>query len=233
MNFLGPTERARLNEAVAILFLIAGLFVFFGLVSYHPLDPSWNTVAGPAKPVNLTGRVGAFFADFFLQTLGLGAYAVPCLILALGWMWIRSARIDAQWIKAGGSAVFLASTCTAFGFFSNWQPVAGAIPAGGMIGAVLADYLVSTMNLTGAALFTAGCWIVSLYLISKFEMSRLAVWFRWPMRILSNIADRFRAWRERSLRPAAPSASGRWPRRWARFPQIFRCARPSGQSGLR
>jgi S-DNA-T family DNA segregation ATPase FtsK/SpoIIIE len=209
MNFLGPTERARLNEAVAILFLIAGLFVFFGLVSYHPLDPSWNTVAGPAKPVNLTGRVGAFFADFFLQTLGLGAYAVPCLILALGWMWIRSARIDAQWIKAGGSAVFLASTCTAFGFFSNWQPVAGAIPAGGMIGAVLADYLVSTMNLTGAALFTAGCWIVSLYLISKFEMSRLAVWFRWPMRILSNIADRFRAWRERSRLAAQARAEKR------------------------
>jgi len=209
MNFLGPTERPRLNEAVAILLLIAGLFVFFGLVSYHPLDPSWNTVTGPAKPVNLTGRVGAFFADFFLQSLGLGAYAVPCLILALGWMWIRSARIEAQWIKVGGSATFLASTCTAFGFFSNWQPVAGAIPAGGMIGAVLADYLVSTMNLTGAALFTAGCWIVSLYLISTFEVSRLAVWFRWPMRVLSSIADRFRGWRERSRLAAQARAEKR------------------------
>ena len=57
MNFLGPTRYARLNEAVAILFLIAGLFVFFGLVSYHPLDPSWNTVSSAAKPVNLTCTV--------------------------------------------------------------------------------------------------------------------------------------------------------------------------------
>ena len=90
MKYLGPTQYPRLNEAVAILCLIAGLFIFFGLVSYSPLDPSWNTVTGAAKPVNLTGRVGAFFADFFLQTLGLGAYAVPILILLLGWMWIRS-----------------------------------------------------------------------------------------------------------------------------------------------
>jgi len=66
MNYLGPTRHARLNEAVAFLFLIAGLIIFFGLVSYSPLDPSWNTVSGTVKPVNLTGRVGAFFADFLL-----------------------------------------------------------------------------------------------------------------------------------------------------------------------
>ena len=125
MNYLGPTRHARLNEAVAVLFLIAGLFVFFGLVSYHPLDPSWNTVTGAAKPVNLTGRVGAFFADLLLQTLGLGAYAVPVLILLLGWMWIRSAPIEAQWAKVFGAGMFVGSTCTAFGFASNWQPITG------------------------------------------------------------------------------------------------------------
>ena len=112
MKYLGPTQYPRLNEAVAILCLIAGLFIFFGLVSYSPLDPSWNTVTGAAKPVNLTGRVGAFFADFFLQTLGLGAYAVPILILLLGWMWIRSAEIEAQWAKILGAWMFLAATCT-------------------------------------------------------------------------------------------------------------------------
>ena len=44
MRFLGPTRHARLNEAGAVAFLIAGLFLFFSLVSYYPLDPSWNTV---------------------------------------------------------------------------------------------------------------------------------------------------------------------------------------------
>ena len=91
MKYLGPTSHPRLNEAVAVVFLFAGLFVFISLVSYNPFDPSWNTVTGAAKVVNLTGRVGALISDFLLQTLGLGAYALPVLILLLGWQWIRSA----------------------------------------------------------------------------------------------------------------------------------------------
>jgi S-DNA-T family DNA segregation ATPase FtsK/SpoIIIE len=209
MNYLGPTRHARLNEAVAFLFLIAGLFVFFGLVSYHPLDPSWNTVTGAAKPVNLTGRIGAFFADLFLQTLGLGAYAVPVLILLLGWMWIRSAPIKAQWAKVMGAGMFLASTCTAFGFASNWQPITGGIPAGGLVGSILAEALVSSMNMTGAVLFTLGCWIVAIYLVSSFEMSRLPGWFETPLSWLSAVAARFRAWRESRATEAKARAEKR------------------------
>ena len=209
MNYLGPTRHARLNEAVAFLFLIAGLFVFFGLVSYHPLDPSWNTVTGAAKPVNLTGRIGAFFADLLLQTLGLGAYAVPVLILLLGWMWIRSEPIKAQWAKIFGAAMFLASTCTAFGFASSLQFLPGGIPAGGLIGSILAEALVSSMNMTGAVLFTLGCWVVAIYLVSSFEMSRLPAWFRIPLNMLSSIAARFRAWRESRVLAAKARAEKR------------------------
>jgi S-DNA-T family DNA segregation ATPase FtsK/SpoIIIE len=209
MKYLGPTRYRRLNEVVSILFLIAGLFIFFGLVSYHPLDPSWNTVSGAVKPVNLTGRVGAFFADFLLQSLGLGAYAVPILILLLGYMWSRSAPIEAQWAKVLGAWMFLAATCTAFGFASTWQPITGSIPAGGLIGSILAEYLVSSMNLTGAALFTAGCWIASIYLVSTFEMSRLPGWFRAPLNWLADMVARFRAWRESRVLAAKARAEER------------------------
>jgi S-DNA-T family DNA segregation ATPase FtsK/SpoIIIE len=209
MKYLGPTQHPRLNEAVSILFLIAGLFIFFGLVSYHPLDPSWNTVTGAAKPVNLTGRVGAFFADFFLQTLGLGAYAVPMLILLLGWMWIRSAPIEAQWAKVFGAVVFLAATCTAFGFAATWEPITGGIPAGGLVGTVLAAYLIASMNVTGAVLFTAGCWIGAIYLVSSFQMSRLPGWFQVPLNFLGAIADRFRRWRESRAMAAKERAERR------------------------
>jgi len=62
---LGPTRYPRLNEAVAVVFLIAGMFLFLGLASYHAFDPSLNTASAPAQPVNLTGLVGAYCADFF------------------------------------------------------------------------------------------------------------------------------------------------------------------------
>ena len=73
MSYLGPTRHPRLNEAIAVVYLFTGLFVFISLASYYPFDPSMNTASGALKPVNLTGRAGAYLADFFLQTLGFGA----------------------------------------------------------------------------------------------------------------------------------------------------------------
>src|ERR1700681_4519906 len=110
MKYLGPTSHPRLNEAVAVVFLFAGLFVLISLVSYQPFDPSWNTVTGAAKVSNLTGRVGAFGSDLLLQSFGLGAYGIPILILLMGWKWIRSSAIQAPWAKVFGATMLVMST---------------------------------------------------------------------------------------------------------------------------
>src|ERR1022692_592419 len=131
MKYLGPTRHARLNQAFAVVFLCAGLFLLLALASYNSFDPSLNPASEPLKPVNLTGLVGAYFADFFLQLLGLGAYAIPALILLLGWMWIQSSEIDSPTIKLGGAVLLLSSTCCALGMIPGWLPIAGQIAAGG------------------------------------------------------------------------------------------------------
>jgi DNA segregation ATPase FtsK/SpoIIIE, S-DNA-T family len=215
MKFLGPTERPRLNEVVAVVLLIAGIFLFLALASYHPFDPSLNTASMAAKPVNLTGQLGAFLADLLLQAFGLGAYAIPALILGLGWKWITSSPIDAPWVKVCGAILLTEASCAALGLIPDWKPISGVIPAGGMLGMVLADFLNATMNLTGAILITAGCWIVSLYLVSKFEMSRLAAWFRAPLRMFSGLGARIGAWREEFARRAHMRAQARLLRKKA------------------
>ncbi len=180
MNYLGPTSRPRLNEAVAVVFLFAGLFLLISLVSYNPFDPSWNTATAAAKPLNLMGRTGAALADLLLQTFGFAAYAIPVLTLLLGWSWVRSAPIHTPWAKLAGSVLLVSASCAAFGFGANWRPIADSLPAGGVVGGILADALVASMNLTGAAMFTGVCWILGLYLVSTFEMSKLARWFGTP-----------------------------------------------------
>lgn len=200
MRFLGPTSHRRLNEAGAVVFLYAGLFVLISLASYHPFDPSWNTVTRLVKPSNLTGRLGAFVADWLLQTFGLGAYAIPALILMLGWKWIRSSWIQAPWAKVLGWSMLMGSTCAAFGFATGWHPIASAVPAGGFVGLVLADTLIASMNMTGAVMFTAVCWILGLYLFTTFEMARLPRWIRVPAGWGRGLSARWHAWREeRSL----------------------------------
>jgi S-DNA-T family DNA segregation ATPase FtsK/SpoIIIE len=176
------------------------------LISYHPLDPSLNTSTGSDKVANLTGRVGAMSADLLLQTFGVAAYAIPLLILLIGWKWIRSSPIESPWIKTLGGVTLIASTCTGFGL-TTWRPIAGEIPAGGMAGSVVADDLIGSMNLTGALLLTSMCWIVSIYLVSTFEMSLLAGWFRGPISALKGcvngiekMVSRFNAWQTERAR---------------------------------
>src|SRR5579885_1957296 len=213
MKYLGPTRHPRLNEALAVVYLLAGLFVFISLASYNPFDASLNTVSGAARPLNLTGRVGAYLSDFFLQSFGFGAYAIPALFWLLGWKWLRSSAIDSAFAKAAGSMALLGATCAAFGLIPGWHPIAGLIPAGGLIGGVLASWLLASFNMTGAIIVTAGCWIVALYLVSTFEMARLAAWlgpvFRAPLKGLRGLSARLQDWREERARKARMRAQAR------------------------
>ncbi len=219
MRFLGPTRHARLNEAGAVVLLIAGLFLFLSLISYYPLDASWNTATSGARPVNLTGLVGAAISDLLLQGFGLGAYVFPILILMLSWQWLRGAEIAAPWARVAGGLAWVGATCTALGFFRDWRPIADAIPAGGLIGLVTADYAVSKMNLTGAVLVTGAVWILSLYLISTFEMSRVPAWFATPIQLVRTAWERLAAlrnkWIERSRQRAQRRAEERAARKAA------------------
>ena len=105
MKFLGPTRHPRLNEACAVVYLLAGMFLFLSLISYSPFDPSWNTATVSVKPVNLTGQVGAALSDLLLQGFGFAAYAIPILILGLSWKWLRSSPMTSAWAKLGGAMI--------------------------------------------------------------------------------------------------------------------------------
>jgi DNA segregation ATPase FtsK/SpoIIIE, S-DNA-T family len=210
MSYLGPTRHPRLNEAIAIVYLFTGLFVFISLATYYPFDPSLNTASGALKPVNLTGRAGAYLADFFLQTLGLAAYSIPTFLWIMGWKWLRSKPIGAAWIKSIGAAALVGSGCALLGLLlPDWRPIARLIPAGGLAGLVLASSLMGYFNLTGAVLVASAVWIVSLYLVSKFEMSRLPLWFGVPIGWARRLARGLAAWREERARQARLLAHAR------------------------
>ncbi|MEQ1885017.1 MAG: DNA translocase FtsK 4TM domain-containing protein [Bryobacteraceae bacterium] len=197
MRLLGPTKHPRLNEALAVVFLFAGIFLLLGFASYHPFDPSLNTTSSVIKAANLTGKVGAYLADFWLQGIGLSAYAIPFLILTLGWQWLGSRPITSSLAKLCGAALLLSSTSVAFGFFSAWHPIGGVLPAGGFLGLMVAAELVAAMNLTGAVMFTAVCWILALYLVSKFEMSLIERALARPIAAFRAVAERIRLWRDK------------------------------------
>ena len=72
-----PTGNRRLNELIGFLMCVSALLLFLALVSYSPLDPSWNSASvltGSHAARNWIGVVGAFTADIMLQFFGVGAF---------------------------------------------------------------------------------------------------------------------------------------------------------------
>ncbi|MCS7314347.1 MAG: DNA translocase FtsK [Bryobacterales bacterium] len=187
---------SRWSELGGFLLLLVGLAAWLSLVSYHPGDPSWNTATGePAR--NLIGPFGAHLADLALQGFGAMAFPMPVLLVMAAWNLVRRRRPVMAGSQLGGFLLLVLACCAALGLAGSWQ-VAG-LPAGGLIGLVLAESLRAWFNTTGAALVLAACLLSSLYLLFGFSLACLA--------------------------PAARRASGWWPR--LRLPARLRSRRPT------
>ncbi len=193
MRLFTPTTSKRLNEVTGFLLLAFGLVILLGLASYHVTDPSWDTAAGPVRPQNLTGPIGAHVADLLLQGFGAAAFLFPVLAFVLGWKWMRSEEISAPLIKLFGCVLLFLSSCTAASFIPDLRIFEKAIPLGGAAGLILCDLVRGALNPVGAVIATVTALIVSVYLISTFSLASLAVWFEAPLAWWNRWLDNQRA----------------------------------------
>jgi S-DNA-T family DNA segregation ATPase FtsK/SpoIIIE len=193
MRFLSPTSRHRVNEAVGMLLLLAGLALGLSLESFHPLDPSWNTATGQG-PQNLLGYPGAYFADLAFQLLGLGAVVLPILTLLLGWKWIRSEAVAGA--KLAGIGLLVLSACAALsvpGISFLWKDT---VESGGSLGRLVTDWLATAFNTTGALIVISAWSVLALYLLTTFSVAKFAVWLQARLRFLIGLQERWTRWRD-------------------------------------
>ncbi len=196
MKFLTPTQHKRRNEATGLVLFFLGCFLWLSLLSYQAQDPSWNTASNLVHPLNLTGYPGSYAADVLLQVFGLAAFALPILAFLLAWKWIRSDAVEAPAAKLIGSLAFLLSASAALSV-SPWHLFGGTILAGGSVGLLAADYLVSSLNPTGAILMDVAVLVVSLYLVSSFSVEKFLGSLAPVARLLARIGGRWSAWLEK------------------------------------
>ena len=88
-----PTKISRLNELIGFILFVCATLLFLALVSYSPLDASFNTAApGPSStaPHNWIGISGALLGDMLLQLLGISVFIIPVMFGLLGARWWKS-----------------------------------------------------------------------------------------------------------------------------------------------
>ena len=163
----------RRDEFLGILLVAVGLLLVAALSSYDPADPSlFSSVADPdARPGNWAGRVGASFADGALQFFGFAAFVLPLLVLALGVARFRSRAVGAWGTKGIGLAVVLLTAAPLCHLaFGRPQLLGGGLGAGGFVGDLVAEALVSALNPPGAAIALAAGLLIGVLLVASLSL---------------------------------------------------------------
>jgi S-DNA-T family DNA segregation ATPase FtsK/SpoIIIE len=191
---LTPTRNRRTNEVTGMVLLVAASLLFLALASYHPTDPSLNTVGG-RQIRNWTGLVGASISDVLLQLEGVAAFLLPLLLGALGWAWLRSRPAGSPSAKASGVLLYLLFAPALFGLIPGHLRWMHALPLEGLTGRLVVDMLVHYLNLPGAAIVIVSMVVIALYLTTTFSFSTAQQWLAIRFAFALAWRDRVRNWR--------------------------------------
>jgi S-DNA-T family DNA segregation ATPase FtsK/SpoIIIE len=194
-----PTGNRRLNELIGFLMCVSALLLFLALVSYSPLDPSWNSASvltGSHAARNWIGVVGAFTADMMLQFFGIGAFLLVIFPTMLGVRWFRSMKVQSPLAKSLGViwlVMFVPAMLALLPGHLRWMRV---IPIEGLLGRVIGDVLIHYLNLVGAYIVCATVLAVALYLSTAFSFSAIQLWAPTRFAFVTALWNRYKDWRQ-------------------------------------
>src|SRR5580692_1341105 len=148
LRILTPSDNKRINELIGFVGLSLAVLLTLSLLSYSPHDASFNVSApapgaGPAR--NWIGPVGAHMADLLFQFCGFAAFLFPVGMFLVAMKWFRSQLLDAPVAKVIGFTMLLASLSSEL-VLLPMPEVRSALPAGGMVGTILAESLRAAFN---------------------------------------------------------------------------------------
>jgi S-DNA-T family DNA segregation ATPase FtsK/SpoIIIE len=198
-----PTGNRRLNELIGFLMCVSALLLLLALVSYSPLDPSWNSASvltGAHAARNWIGIVGAYTADALLQFFGVGAFLLIIFPAMLGARWFRSIKVQSPLAKCLGGiwlVIFVPAMLALLPAHLRWQQV---IPIEGLLGRVVGDFLIHYLNLVGAYIVCATVLAVALYLSTAFSFSAIKLWAPTRFAFVGALWGRYKDWRQERAR---------------------------------
>src|SRR5580765_863503 len=198
-----PTGNRRLNELVGFLMCVSALLFFLALISYSPLDPSWNSASvltGSHAARNWIGIVGAYTADGLLQFLGIGAFLLIIFPAMLGSRWFRSMKVQSPLAKSLGGIWLLIFVPAMLALMPGHLRWAHVIPIEGLLGRMVGDFLIHYLNLVGAYIVCATVLAVALYLSTAFSFAAIQVWAPTRFAFVTALWNRYKDWRQERAR---------------------------------
>ena len=155
---------ARLREGLALLFALGGIYVVLSLLTFNPMDPSFNNATPSAFVANMGGRVGAYLSDMLMMLFGLSAFLLAIVLL------VQAVLLALKRMRQDGAVLvillpfFLASACVLLHMLAplpSWPAGGPGFGNGGLLGRMLAGVFVPTLGVVGCSLLFGGVLVLS------------------------------------------------------------------------
>ncbi len=196
---LTPTRSRPVNLFLGLVVLLVSLLLFLALATYQATDPSLNTAGDPTLPRmihNWVGVFGSYLSDLLLQALGLTAFLIPIWLGTIGWTWLQSRPSGSVLLRWTGTLLSLAFVPAVLGLMPwHWRWL-HEVPVEGVVGRLMAGFLVSYLNIEGSWLVALAMAGVGLYFASAISFWALkeSVETRWLQG--RSLYERWKNWRE-------------------------------------
>jgi len=153
------------KEMLGIGLLGLFLFLLVSLISYHPFDPSLNTLAsGAAK--NWCGKVGSYISDILIQLFGMISFMLPAVSLLFGLFFIRKKDPPHILLLASGLVLLFFSLSAILQISIGQIHLRGvAMPFSGFLGSFFGRMFLKFFNYFGSYLILLILLLISAFLI--------------------------------------------------------------------
>jgi DNA segregation ATPase FtsK/SpoIIIE, S-DNA-T family len=174
------------GDVIGVALLAAALLLVVAQLSFDRHDISWLTTSNESHPAHnwIVGPIGAYLAWGFFLVFGVGAYAIPVLLVVFGLAYLFDflgyLRERTPWSLLWTAVLVLSLTGLLHmmylgGLFGQLNQRIGAISAGGLLGYFTYEYFFWMLGTVGAIIVYSALYLISLLFLTNF---RLGEWLR-------------------------------------------------------
>ncbi len=179
------------NDIFGVLWLALAVFIGLSLISFHPEDPSFNSIGADFQKVhNFCGYFGSFLADILFQSVGVCSWL---LVLALGHksFTIFSGKIrEKPMVEHVISVLFVLSYASLIALYTeNSKIYQGQIYWSGVLGNIISQSLIRVFNSTGVAVILWASTVV--FTLLQFQKP-LSFFYKHPQKAYMALYGRTR-----------------------------------------
>ena len=144
------------------------------MFSFHPTDPSFNSMGQGLKVSNYCGYVGSFLADGLYQLFGISSWLLVAGLIRAGILQFRGQKSSFKDLKLVWALLLLLTMSTLLSvYFPTPQLFGHLIYMGGIIGVGLSAALIKVLNPVGVQLILWGLTAVLVVFYSEKTVQEL------------------------------------------------------------